>query len=188
MALMAARAEIALARGDVATGLRLYDEAVDSVARVEGIEFGGLSPWVMLAASASLVARVSVGSTVEDRRRAAELRDILLEQHIGGDTGGALPYLDFPLNGVLVAAIGAWRVVATEDGHEDGLRLLAIAHRWSYNRSFPVMAWDRLSALAERESPGRLGEIQAEYAERTAADLVGETRALLERVGTVLGR
>ena len=106
MAMMPARAELALARGDVGGGLRFFDEALTSVAPVEGLEFDGLSPWVLLAASASLVARVRYGSTPADRRRAVELRDLLVEQHLEHSDGGDLPYLDFPLNGVLVAAVG----------------------------------------------------------------------------------
>ena len=165
-------------------GLRFFDEAVTSVAPVEGLEFNGLSPWVLLAASASLVARVRYGSTPTDRVRAVELRDMLVEQHLDHSEGDDLPYLDFPLNGVLVAAVGVW--AACEDDpevREAGLRLLAVADRWAYNRSFPVMSWASLTALAARENPGRLDAMMAEYADRSPTDLVEETRALLHRVG-----
>src|SRR5204862_268045 len=83
-------------RGDVPAGLRFFDEALTSVAPVEGLEFNGLSPWVLLAASGSLAARVRYGSTPTDRRRAVELRDLLVEQHLDHSEGGDLPYLDFP--------------------------------------------------------------------------------------------
>ena len=186
MALAAARAELALARGDVPNGLRFFDEALTSVAPVEGLEFDGLSPWVLLAASASLVARVRYGTTQADRLRAVELRDMLVEHHLDHSEGGDMPYLDFPLNGVLVASVGAW-ATCQEDAEVRGagLRLLAIADRWAYNRSFPVMSWASLTALAAREDPGRLDEMMAEYADRSPTDLVEETRALLHRVGPV---
>jgi predicted ATPase/DNA-binding SARP family transcriptional activator len=185
MALCAARAELALVRGDVPTGLRYFDDALTSVAPVEGLEFAGMSPWVMLAASGSLVARVRYGSTPADRVRAAELRDLLVDQHLEHADSGDLPYLDFPLNGVLVAAVGAWAVSAeSPDLRDAGLRLLAVADRWAYNRSFPVMAWDGLRELAGRSSPGRLDAVLAEYADRPPADLVEEARALLRRTRT----
>ena len=99
--------------------------------------------------------------------------------------GGELPYLDFPLNGVLVAAVGVWAACeGAEDMREDGVRLVAIADRWAYNRSFPVMSWATLSELSERKNPGRLDEVVAEYADRPPADLVEEARALLRRTRT----
>jgi predicted ATPase/DNA-binding SARP family transcriptional activator len=183
MGMAAARAELALARGDVATGLRFFDQALTSVAPIEGLEFNGISPWVLLAASGSLVARVKYGSTAADRRRTLELRDILTQPHLEQTDDGELPYLDFPLNGVLVAAVGAWAACEEDpDLREDGVRLVAIADRWAYNRSFPVMAWATLCDLTARKNPGRLDEVVAEYADRPPADLVEEARALLRRV------
>jgi predicted ATPase/DNA-binding SARP family transcriptional activator len=182
MAMAAARAELAVSRGDIAAGLRFFDDALTSVAPVEGLEFDGISPWVMLAAAASLVARVRYGSSPADRARAVELRDVLVDQHLGHVEDGSLPYLDFPLNGVLVAAVGAWAAdQESADLREAAVRLLAIADRWAYNRSFPVMSWAALRELAERGSPGLLDVVMAEYADRSPAELVGEARALLRR-------
>ena len=48
------------------------------------------------------------GSAPADRLRAVELRDLLVEQHLDHSEGGDLPYLDLPLNGVLLAAVGVW--------------------------------------------------------------------------------
>ena len=109
MVLFAARAELALARGQIDDGLRLFDEALASVERFEGVDFGGLSPWVMLAASGSLVARVRFGTTAADAARAAELSGMLVRES-GTVIDGDLPFSDFPLNGVLVAALGAYLV------------------------------------------------------------------------------
>ena len=64
----------------------------------------------------------------------------------------------------------------------DGVRLLVIAERWAYNRSFPIMAWSALVELAEETCAGLLDEMSAEYADRPAADLVEEARAVLDRV------
>ena len=107
MILLAARAELALARGDVQAGLRLFDEAVTSVA-VDGLDFGGLSPWVLIAAAGSLVARVRYGGTAADELRALEMRDLLLTEGTDESSPFGRPFQDFPLTGVLLAAVGAW--------------------------------------------------------------------------------
>jgi hypothetical protein len=183
MVMLSARAELALARGEIADGLRLFDQALASVRPVEGLDLGDLNPWVLIAASASLVARVRHGTTDADAARARELVDVLATQDTGARADNALPYQDFPLNGVLLAAVGVWAVRLGGDAErEAGARLLAIADRWSYNRSFPTMAWEALQALAEQTAPGLLGEVTAEYADRPAADLLVEARELLERV------
>jgi predicted ATPase/DNA-binding SARP family transcriptional activator len=181
---LGARAELALARGDAETGLRLFDEALASIRPVDGVDLGALSPWVMIAASGSLVARVRYGRSDADEARARELADVLREVELTARTGNEVLYHDFPLNGVLLAALGSWALRYGSSGrHEAGVRLLAIAHRWAYNRSFPTMSWDALRDLAERTSPGLLDEVVAEYADRPAADLVEEAQRLLDLVG-----
>jgi hypothetical protein len=183
MVLLAARAELALAGGDVDTGLRLYDEALDSVRPVEGLDLGGISPWVLIAASGSLVARVRHGRTDADEARARELVGVLVEQEYGARVDNELPYQDFPLNGVLLAALGVWALRwGTREQHDPGVRLLVIADRWAYNRSLPTMAWEPLRDLAERTCPGLLDEVSAEYADRPPADFLEEARVLLGRV------
>jgi len=185
MVLQVARAEVALARGNVATGLTAFDAAVEAVRLPEGAEFGGLSPWVLLAASGSLVARVRYARGPEDEARARELRDLLVEQHGLTSVDGALPYLDFPLNGVLLAALGAWILgYGAPHRREAGVRLLALADRWAYNRSFPVLAWEWLRDLAEQARPGLLDELTATYAARPATELVEEAQGLLRVAAT----
>ena len=44
------------------------------------------------------------------------------------------------------------------------------------------MAWSALAELAEETCAGLLDEVSAEYADRPAADLVEEARAVLDRV------
>ncbi|MBF4769059.1 AAA family ATPase [Nocardioides agariphilus] len=185
MVLLSARAELALARGEITDGLRLFDEALASVRPIEGLDLGGLNPWVLIAASASLVARVRHGTTAADETRARELVDVLAAQETGARTDNELPDQDFPLNGALLAALGAWAVrFGGSERHADGARLLAVADRWSYNRSFPTMAWEALQALAEQAVPNLLEEVTAEYADRPAADLLAEARTLVSRVTT----
>ena len=171
MALRAARAELALGRGQVTEGLRLFDEAVGEVDQQDLPGMGGATPWLLLAAAGSLVARVH-HEPPGPSPRADELRTLLVERTgIGGS--GRLVFQDFPLNGVLLVALGAHALRFGPASHHDAaIRLLAAAQRWAYNRSLPTMAWPRLVDLAERARPGRLDELTAAYAGRPAADLV----------------
>jgi predicted ATPase/DNA-binding SARP family transcriptional activator len=183
MVLLCARAELALARGQVDDGLRLFDEALASVRPVEGVELGALNPWVLIAGSGALVARVRHGSSAADQDRAGELVALLGEHERDAVAEGEVLYQDFPLNGVRVAALGAWALRYAGPGqHEAGVRLLAVADRWSYNRSFPTMSWEALQGLSEEACPGLLDAVRAEYADRPVADLVEEARGLLREV------
>ncbi len=180
MVLKAARAEVALARGDVETGLRIFDEAVAAVSDAElpGI---GLTPWVLFAAGGALVARVHHVAGPQDAR-ADELRDLLVDG-TGFLASGALTFTDLPLNGVLTVALGAWVLRFGDPAtHDDGVLLLAVGERWAYNRSLPCLAWERLVALAERAAPGRIGELQKEYAGRPGPELISVAEKVLSRL------
>ena len=98
-----------------------------------------------------------------------------------------LPYLDFPLNGVLLAAVGAWACVRRlRDVASDGVRLLAIADRWAYNRSFPTMAWAACGSSPTRQ-PRPPRRAAPAYADRPVAELVEEARVLLRGRATSSG-
>ncbi|NYE38177.1 putative ATPase/DNA-binding SARP family transcriptional activator [Nocardioides cavernae] len=175
----AAQAELALARGDVTEALERYDATVDLVTDLDGAP--GASPWLAIAASAALVARVRHAADGPDPR-ADELRDL-----VAGDGAhrppGTLWFTDLPLNGVLLVALGSWVLRhGPADQHEDAVRLLAVAHRWSYNRSIPVMAWDSMVALADTALPGRVDRLVEELADRPGPELLPEVAATVERL------
>ncbi|MFC7359876.1 ATP-binding protein [Nocardioides astragali] len=174
-----AHAEVALARGDVEEALRRYDANVDTVLELEAP--AGINPWLVLAASAALVARARHGSGAPDAR-ADELRDLVLDS--GGETpDGALWFTDLPLNGVLLVALAAWTLrLGPPEQHDDALWLLAIAHRWAYNRSIPVLAWEPLVELADARAPGRVGQLVVELAERPGHDLLASAAEIVQRL------
>ena len=96
---------------------------------------------------------------------------------------GSLWFTDLPLNGVLLVALAAWSLrFGPADQHEDAARLLAIAHRWAYNRSIPVMAWEPMVALAETRVPGRVDRLVSELAARPGPDLLPEAAAVVARL------
>jgi hypothetical protein len=69
-----------------------------------------------------------------------------------------------------------------EEQHDDAVRLLAVAHRWAYNRSIPVMAWGPMVDLADAVLPGRVGRLVEELADRPGPELVPDAAATVERL------
>ncbi|MBA3781157.1 MAG: hypothetical protein H0X12_04790, partial [Nocardioides sp.] len=107
----------------------------------------------------------------------------LLIDGTGFLASGALTFTDLPLNGVLTVALGAWVLRFGDPAtHDDGVLLLAVGERWAYNRSLPCLAWERLVALAERAAPGRIGELQKEYAGRPGPELISVAEKVLSRL------
>lgn len=176
---LTAQAELAIARGDHEGAIRRYDDIVAMV--VEAAPEAEINPWLMLSASAALVARARYGAR-DDDARARELRDILLGSS-GELVEGSLWFADLPLNGVMMVALASWvlRFGASEQ-HEDGVRLLAIAHRWAYNRSIPVMAWEPMVGLADAALPGRIDRLVEELADRPGPELLPGAAAVVRRL------
>ena len=84
---------------------------------------------------------------------------------------------------MLLVALAAWVLrFGPAEQHPDGVHLLAVAHRWAYNRSVPVMAWEPMVALADAAQPGRLGPLVEELADRPGPDLVPGAAATLDRL------
>jgi hypothetical protein len=93
--------------------------------------------------------------------------------------------VDYPVTGMALAALSA-RVLTTASTDEErdaGVRLLAIAVTFGYNRWFPVLAWEPLRAHADAAAPGRLAEVSDEYASRRGRELHGEVLAALAAGG-----
>jgi hypothetical protein len=179
-------AELSLAHGDTAAGLAAFREAVTAMREVRfpSVETSGLEPWILIAVGTALTAHVRFGVTAGDRREADELGALsleLLERLMVAPEG----VLDYPVAGMGLASLATWllaRAPATPETAEPGVRLLALAHRFGYNRWFPVMAWDALSAYAEAAAPGRLAQRLEEYADRPATELRPEAAAVLSGV------
>jgi predicted ATPase/DNA-binding SARP family transcriptional activator len=173
----AAQAELAIARGQHELAISRYDGIVDMV--VDGDPGGGVNPWVMLAASSALVCRARYGDGT-DGGRAAELRDLLVKAG-PGITEDRLWFTDLPLNGVLLVALAAWVLrYGPVEQHPDGVRLLAYGHRWSYNRSVPVMAWEPMVEMAEAAEPGLVGRLVSELADRPGPALLSEAAGVVD--------
>ena len=174
--------ELALARGDHVTGLRLHREVAARMRelRLPGVAWTGLEPWVLFGDSIALSAHAWY-ATGDDEAHGRALFLTCREDAL--KTFGASPAeLDFPVAGQLLFALGAWALLRQAAPAGDALRLLALADRFSYNRMIPSTAWDRIAAAAEESAPGLIAGFQAEYASRQPADLLAEAHRLAERL------
>ncbi len=166
---LVARAELALASGDLDGGLEMYRECTVRMREIQlpGITRTGMEPWTLfgdamaLSAHARFAAGDDVGHGEELFRvcRTSALRVMAAEN----------PHLDFPASGLVLFALGAWGLLRRAAPPEDALRLLALANRFAYDRKVPTMRWERITPAAEEAAPGLLARLQAEYRDRPAA-------------------
>lgn len=176
-------AELALARGDHATGLRMYREAVPRMhaVRFPGLEQTGLEPWVLQGESTALTAYALYGHA-EDEEAGAELFRTCLDR-----APRALdldhPYLDYPVSGVLLFALGAWGLMRQVMPAEDAVRLLVLAERFAYNRSTPTLAWENVESHADARAPGMITALREEFGDRRGPELLDEARRCVEKIG-----
>jgi len=143
----------------------------------------GLEPWVLFGDSIALSAHARYAAdddVVRGRALFVTCRDnalLLLRS--------ASPGLDYPATGQLFFALGAWVLLRRplldkELPVEVALRLLALAHRFAYNRTLPTMMWERIVPAAEEAAPGALAEFEAQYRDRQPAGLLTEASRLTE--------
>ena len=178
----ATRAELALARGDVETGLATYLEAVGEMAsiRFPGMETSGMEPWTMVAKAAALAAHVRYAETPEQLAERDRLAEDLLDK-CRRLLGLSDSFLDYPVTGMVLFGLGAW-LLERGDDPESGVQLLVMARCFSYNRTFPVMSWAPVAEAADRALPGRLAALLEEYDDRPGRELTGEVADLLAQV------
>ena len=145
----------------------------------------GCEPWTLVAEAAALMAHVRHAETPDRGRRSATSwpRTLLDKARSCSDAGR--PFLDFPVTGHVLAALGAWLLDSDEpSGHEEpAYGCWRWRDRFSYNRTFPVMAWAPLAERRGQVRPGRLAALLEEYAGRPGRELTGEVADLLAEVG-----
>ncbi|MGH3589305.1 MAG: hypothetical protein ACRDQ0_23590, partial [Pseudonocardia sp.] len=134
------RAELAVARGQVADALRLYREAVAQAreVRIPGFpEARGFEPWTLSVEAMCVVAfAVYGGDREDDAELVAQLRHKARRFTEPDDA-----FLDFPILGLMCFAFGMWCLRRGEPGAEPdaAVRLLALADRFAYSRWVPAL-------------------------------------------------
>ncbi|GAA3443810.1 ATP-binding protein [Planomonospora venezuelensis] len=178
LSVAAGRAQLALADGDIAEGLRQHRETAEKLRnlRVPGAP-DAFTPWPVVgeAVALSVFAQYGEGDDGTDLFESlrAEVLMVLDPEHT---------FRDYPVAGMVLAGMGIWGLLKGALPVEEAVRLLVLAGRFAYNQFTPTMRWPVLSAHAERVAPGALSRIEAEYGERRGPDLLAEARAVLERV------
>ena len=173
------RAELAIAQGDVAEGLRLYRLAAKELAAITlpGLELTGLEPWTLFGVAAGATAYALHGEGDEGadlfetlRTRAAAVLD------------ADRPRMDYPVAGLVLHGLGAWGLLKRALDPEDAVRLLVLADLFAYPRFTITMDPARTHDEAERVAPGLVARLREEYGERRGPDLLPEARAVVERI------
>jgi hypothetical protein len=176
-------AELALARGDRAGGLRAYRESAEAMRelRFPGITATGLEPWLLFGESTALTAYAHRAAAPDEAYGAALFRSCRERARRYLDPGD--PQLDVPVAGMVLFGLGAWGLLRDAAPADDAVRLLVVAERFAYNRTIPSMAWERIAPRAEELAPGRIAAWRDRYGDRRPHDLLDEARALVEQIG-----
>ncbi len=181
------RAELELARGDTAGGLRLYLDAAQGLRamRWPGIEPTGVEPWALVGDAVALAAFTWHATSADDLAVGRDLFRSGLLRCVGALRRGGTT-IDYPACGTLLFALGAWGL---RDGRAAGttvreaVQLLALAQRFSYVATIPSLRWARVEALAERRAPGALRAVRAGDDDgRRPAQLVDEAHVLVDEL------
>jgi hypothetical protein len=176
------RAELALASGDVGTGLKLYRDRTVQMRETElpGITRTGMEPWALFGEAMALAAhaRFAAGDDIAPGEALFRICRTGALKLMSSEN----PHLDYPASGLVLFALGAWSLLRRAAPAEDALRLLALADRFAYNRMIPTMRWERITPAAEEAAPGLLAQLQAEYQSSPQPDLLTQARLAVERL------
>ncbi len=184
--LAAARAEMALARGDVAEGLDLYRAAAEELRSIRFPGMGdanGLEPWALFGESLGVTALAVHGSTSRDLADGRRFYRTLLDK-APLVLDPQRPFMDYPVAGLVLHGLGAWGLLRDSMPAEAAVHLLVLAERFGYTRFAPTMRPERTAPAAEERAPGLAERLRTEYSGRTAPSLLPEARAV---VGSVPG-
>jgi predicted ATPase/DNA-binding SARP family transcriptional activator len=180
---LAARAEIALARGDVDTGLAFWRRAV-AVGEEPGTE---MQPWVLETQAGAVSAHARFGRLDPVAELVATLRVNLARLLANPLDRPPVYYAELPLAGALLLALGmvdlATGAVAT------GVRLVALAQRFRYLQGLqPAMSDAKVRAAAEHADGPAYADAVSAYAGLDRSELRGAALAALAARATGSGR
>ncbi|WP_030618374.1 ATP-binding protein [Streptomyces fulvoviolaceus] len=163
---LGARAEMALARGDVETGLGLWRRALERLEQGSTPVFGDdllLEGWVLELQSVALTAHARHGRTDLVAPLAAASPGRLAALLTRPTTGPHHVTVDFPVCGALLLALGT--VALTDGDGARGARLTALAERFRALRNFqPTMSSARAREAAENADKAAYEDAVSTYA------------------------
>ena len=179
--LAAARAEMALARGQVAEGLVLYRAAVDELKAIRFPGMGdatGLEPWALFGESLGVTALAVHGTTPEDLADGRALylallakSDLVLDPN--------RPFMDYPVAGLVLHGLGAWGLLRERCRPTPPCCCSCWPSGSATPGSRPRCGPSAPTAAAEARAPGLAARLRADFAGRTAPSLLPEARAAI---------
>ncbi|MFJ9390206.1 ATP-binding protein [Nocardioides sp. NPDC101246] len=176
-----ARAQLLLAQGRVGEALALFREVVATMGEVPFPGFtddGDLLPWRVAAEAVTVVACARHGEDTEG----SDLFEALMVKAPRLVSEGRRAQ-DYPVTGMVLFALGLWGLQRDALPREESVRLVVLADRFGYSRSFLDMRWALAVADASRVAPGVLERVSAEYGERRGLALLDEARGVIARLG-----
>lgn len=158
---LSSRAEIALARGLIETGLGLWRQAVARTREAVPLHAGDpfVEPWSLTVRSAALAAHAQHGRLEPVAGLADELRERLLGR-LTGDSDDKSP-AEFPVHGTVLLALG---FAGLARGDATAVRLVALAERMLVGREFPTLSSARSRRAAENADRAAYAEAHRAYA------------------------
>ncbi|MEU1401768.1 BTAD domain-containing putative transcriptional regulator [Streptomyces sp. NPDC005728] len=166
---LAARAEIALARGLTEVGLGLWRRAVERIREDSALLAGDpfVDPWALEVQSAALAAHAQHGRLEPVASLAGQLRERLLGMLSGssdasgdGSSGDGSPP-ELPVYGTVLTALG---FVGLAGGDPAAVRLVALAERMPAVREFPTLSSARSREAAENADRAAYADARSSYA------------------------
>ncbi|WP_434587403.1 ATP-binding protein [Streptomyces sp. A5-4] len=158
---LAARAEIALARGLTEAGLELWRQAVARMREGNPPQATEplANPWSLEVQSAALAAHAQHGRLELLDGLAGQLRE-QLRQLLAGQSEAGVPS-KLPVCGTVLRALG---LTGLARGDTSAVRLLALAERMRVLREFPTLSADRAQRAADHADRAAYAVAMSEYA------------------------
>ncbi|MET9759912.1 BTAD domain-containing putative transcriptional regulator [Streptomyces sp. NPDC006372] len=175
---LAARAEIALARGLTELGLKRWRLAAEGLRASDSPYAGpGMDAWVRALEAYAVVAHAYAGRLEPVAALVAELEDRLRTTL----ADGSRPAGEMPVSGADVLALGLVRLAT--GGVASAVRLLALAERLHVSQAFPTMSVDRARRAAEEADGAAYADAVSEYAALGRDGLWEAARAIISGRG-----
>ncbi|WP_086819673.1 BTAD domain-containing putative transcriptional regulator [Allokutzneria sp. NRRL B-24872] len=178
---MAARAEIQLARGEIDAGLRQWRLVAERVLGGDDPGVGtaelGINPWVVEVHGVAVVAHAQHGQIELVADIVGGMPGVLTALLTKRPLRAPSVLMDHVLYGTLLAALG---MADFARGNDAGVRLIALAERFRFQRGFqPTMSAAAIREAAENANRPAYAEAVAEYAGRSLVELRTDALAVV---------
>jgi predicted ATPase/DNA-binding SARP family transcriptional activator len=161
---LAARAEIALARGLTEVGLGLWRRAVERIREDSALlaDDPFVDPWALEVQSAALAAHAQHGRLEPVASLAGQLRERLIGMlaDSSGSSDDRSP-MELPVYGTVLTALG---FAGLAGGDPAAVRLVALAERMPAVREFPTLSSARSRQAAENADRAAYDDARSSYA------------------------